>query len=110
MTSPSAPKGLRLYLPLLITSVVVLVVDQVSKAWANGDWGFSGLERCVTLNPRPTIGFCLAYNEGMAFSFGSGNGAVIGLVALTIVGVLLVAARKVPFGARLLIRQNQGHG
>lgn len=101
-TSP-APKGLRLYLPLLITSVIVLVVDQVSKAWANGDWGFAGLERCATLKPRPTVGFCLAFNEGMAFSMGWGAGALIAPIAIGIVIVMLVFASKMSFAQRLMM-------
>ena len=96
-TDEPSPSLARIYAPVLGVASIALLADIVTKQWADG------LELCSSLNPRPTVGFCLAYNEGMAFSFGSGNGAVIGVVALAIVTVLLVAARKVPFGARLLM-------
>lgn len=98
VTTEERPPSLgRIYAPVLIVATIALAADILTKQWADG------LELCSSLNPRPTFAFCLAYNEGMAFSFGSGNGAVIGLVAIAIVAVLLVAARKVPFGARLLM-------
>lgn len=94
MSEPSTPSRLRIYVPLLITAAVVLVIDQISKAWANGDWIFEGLDRCRELAERPTVGFCLAYNEGMAFSMGWGAGALIAPIALGIVAVLIAFAPK----------------
>ena len=91
-------QGLRaIYLPMAGIAGIVLLADQLSKLWADG------LERCSTMLERPTVGFCLAYNEGMAFSMGWGSGAIIAAVAIAIVVVLVVAARKVPLYPRLLM-------
>lgn len=90
----------RTYAPMAGVAAAVLVADQLSKAWADD------LTTCAELagqGRRPTVGFCLAYNEGMAFSVGWGSGAIIALVAVAIVVVLVVAARKVPFRLRLLM-------
>ena len=69
----------RTYAPMAGVAAAVLVADQLSKAWADD------LTTCSELavqGRRPTVGFCLAYNEGMAFSVGWGSGAIIALVAL----------------------------
>lgn len=95
---PDEPKSIiRVYAPLIAVAAAVLVVDQVTKAWA------TGLDLCSSLVERPTVGFCLAHNEGMAFSFGWGSGPIIAGIAVAIVGALLVSARKVPMGSRLLM-------
>lgn len=91
------PSFARIYVPVLSVAAVALIADILTKQWADD------LRLCSTYNPRPRFTFCLAYNEGMAFSFGWGSGAIIGLVALSIVVVLLVAARKMPLGVRLLM-------
>lgn len=93
----SRPSLARIYVPVVAVAAAALIADILTKQWADG------LRHCNTYNPRPTFTFCLAYNEGMAFSFGWGSGALIGVVALTIVVVLLVAARKMPLGVRLLM-------
>lgn len=103
MASPTVPKGPRTLLPLLVTAVVVFALDQLSKAWANGDWIFDGLERCAALNPRPTIGLCLAYNEGMAFSIGWGAGALIAPIAVVIVVAMLVFAPRMTVLQRVMM-------
>ncbi len=95
---PDEPNSIiRVYTPLVAVAAIVLVVDQVTKEWA------TGLDKCVDLVERPTVGFCLAHNEGMAFSFGWGSGPIIAGVAVLIVGALLFSARKVPLGSRLLM-------
>lgn len=86
----------KVYAPMVAVASVVLVLDQLTKWWA------TGLDECRTLLERPTVGFCLAHNEGMAFSFGWGRGAFIAVVALGIVITLFVVARKMPLHFRLL--------
>jgi signal peptidase II len=97
MTDDRAQTLRKLYLPMVGVALAVIALDQLTKAWA------TGLDRCAALNPRPTVGFCLAHNEGMAFSVGWGSGAIISAVAVTIVVVLFVAARKMPLSARLIM-------
>jgi signal peptidase II len=87
----------KIYGPMLAVTFGVVLLDIVSKQWADG------LDRCQQLAKPPTVGFCLAYNEGMAFSVGWGSGAIIAGVALVIVVVLLMYARKVPLYPRLLM-------
>ena len=95
--SPAPRRLAAIYAPMAGVAALVLIADQLSKLWADG------LERCATMLDRPTVGFCLAYNEGMAFSVGWGSGSIIAVVALAIVVVLVVAARKVPVYPRLLM-------
>ena len=88
----------KVYGPLSIAALVVIIVDQVTKLWADD------LQECSTLGlPRPRFAFCLAYNEGMAFSVGWGRGPLIALIALVIVAVMVFSVRKVPPGARWLM-------
>lgn len=91
------PRVVQLYAPMVATMLVVIVLDQLTKHWA------TGLDLCRDLVERPTVGFCLAHNKGMAFSVGWGAGKFISAVALTIVVVLFVAARKLPLSARILM-------
>lgn len=87
----------KIYAPMLAVTAVVVAIDQLTKAWA------TGLDRCSDIYPRPTVGFCLAYNQGMAFSVGWGAGKFISAVALFIVILLYVSARKLPMPARMLM-------
>lgn len=77
--------------PTLAAFVVVLGVDQATKAWA-----LSALDTCASATRPRAVDLCLAFNQGMAFSMGTGSGPVIAVVALVIVGVLGASARKVP--------------
>ena len=95
--SASEDGAMRLYGPLVGAAAVVILIDQVTKAWA------VDLAPCNSLVPRPTFAFCLAYNEGMAFSVGWGKGPIISLVALAIVAVMFASARKVPMSSRWLM-------
>ncbi|HPB45060.1 MAG TPA: signal peptidase II, partial [Microthrixaceae bacterium] len=101
----SAPshRGLRTYLPMIAIALGVLVIDQITKAWANGDWIFSGLDRCNSLVERPALGFCLAFNEGMAFSIGWGSGALISIVVVSVIVTLAVFSRNVSLAQRLVM-------
>lgn len=94
--SPGHALG-RIYGPLAAAALVVLTIDQLTKIWADD------LAPCNTLVERPRFAFCLAYNEGMAFSVGWGKGPLIALVALGIVTALVVSARKVPLSSRVLM-------
>jgi signal peptidase II len=84
--------------------VVVLAIDQLTKRWA--------LERLAPViigGPREIIEvlgplrFNLAFNTGASFSMGSDSGAIIGLVAIGIVVVLALVARKVESKVQLVL-------
>jgi signal peptidase II len=66
--------------------LVVLVLDQLTKAWA-----LIALDDGRTIDLVWTLRFNLVFNNGMAFSRGTGWGPVIGVVAV-IVALLLVRA------------------
>ncbi len=83
---------------VLGSAVVVVVVDQLSKAWA-----LDRLSDGSAIDVVWTLRFKLAFNTGMAFSRGSGAGPIIGLVALGIVAVLLVIARRVESRVQLVV-------
>ncbi len=83
---------------VLGAAAAVLVVDQLSKGWA-----LDRLADGSVIDVVWTLRFKLAFNTGMAFSRGSGSGPIIGLVALGIVAVLLVIARRVDSRAQLLV-------
>lgn len=92
------PNYAKLYAPMVGVALAVIAVDQFTKQLA------TGLGSCQDPASRPsTVGFCLAHNEGMAFSVGWGSGALISAVALAIVVVLFVSARKMPLSVRLLM-------
>ena len=78
--------------------VVVLVVDQLSK-----DWALGRLTGGRIVDVIGTLRFNLAFNTGMAFSKGSGSGAIIGTIALAIVVVLALVARKVESRLQLVL-------
>jgi len=78
--------------------VVVLVLDQLSKAWAVAR--LCDPPYCPDrATPEPvdlvwTLRLAYAENTGMAFSKASGSGRWIALVAVGIVAVLLFVARR----------------
>src|SRR5436190_20882432 len=72
----------------LVIAAVVVVVDQVTKAWA---------VRHLVDHDDDIIGSLrlnLAHNTGMAFSKGTGLGPVIGVLALLVVVGLLVSVGR----------------
>jgi signal peptidase II len=72
----------------VLIAILVVVVDQLTKAWA-----LSALDdRDIELIWR--LRFHLTRNSGMAFSRGQGLGPVIGVVALVVVAALLVSMRR----------------
>lgn len=78
-------------------AIGVVLIDQLSKAWA------LGLEPCASLIDPPVVGVCLAYNDGMAFSMGQGGGPIIAVLVAAVVGVLVVSARRASPSSRLLM-------
>jgi signal peptidase II len=76
--------------------VAVILVDQLTKRWAEarltaGSCTAEGVE-CIDL--VWTLRLHLVYNEGAAFSTGTGLGPVFALIALVMSGVLFVLARR----------------
>jgi signal peptidase II len=84
--------------------VAVLAIDQATKRWA-----LERLAPAVVGGPREIIEvigplqFNLAFNTGASFSLGSDSGALIGVVALAIVVVLALVARKVDSRIQLVL-------
>lgn len=99
MTEAARPTFAKLYAPMVGVAIAVIAVDQVTKHFA------TRLDLCgsIPIADRPTVGFCLAHNEGMAFSVGWGSGVLISTIAMVIVTVLFVAARKLPLSYRILM-------
>lgn len=75
---------------LTALTVVVLVIDQGTKVWAE-----SALEMGRSL---PVLGdllrLTLVYNSGAAFSLGSGMTWMLALIATVVVGVIVHTARR----------------
>ena len=81
-------------LPLAIAALVVLV-DQLSKHWAQHALIDSSRDIFWTLR------FNLSFNSGMAFSAGRGVGPIIGAVAIVVIIVLALSARHAARDSRL---------
>ena len=73
---------------LLIAALIVLL-DQVSKAWALRDLADGHIVHVIW-----TMQFNLTYNRGMAFSRGTGIGPIIGVIGLVVVVLLLLSLRR----------------
>lgn len=86
------------WVTVLGIAAVILVADQLSKAWA-----LEELSSGRTIDLIGSLRFNLAFNTGMAFSQGAGAGPIIGCVALGIVVVLLFVARRVTSTAQLAL-------
>ena len=72
----------------LIGSALFVVVDQLTKWWA-----LNTLDDGHTIHLLWTLRFALAFNQGMAFSRGTGLGRVIAVVALMVVVALAKSLR-----------------
>ncbi|MEY3925245.1 MAG: signal peptidase, partial [Actinomycetota bacterium] len=72
----------------LVGAVVFLALDQLTKWWA-----LNALDDGHTIHIVWTLRFSLAFNEGMAFSQGTGLGRVIALVAAIVVVALVRSLR-----------------
>jgi signal peptidase II len=87
---PAAPASGRsgLALTAMVAATVVLV-DQLSKAWA-----LNALEGGRVIDVVWTLRFNLAFNSGMAFSQAQGAGPILGVIALVVIVVLLVSVGR----------------
>jgi signal peptidase II len=72
----------------VLIAILIVVLDQLTKAWALSALDDRDIELFWTLQLN------LARNSGMAFSRGEGLGPVIGVVALVVVAALLVSLRR----------------
>ena len=79
-------------------ALFVLAIDQLSKSWA-----VDRLADGSVIDLVWTLRFKLAFNTGMAFSKGSGSGAIIGLIVLVVVVVLLFVARTMRSRVQLVL-------
>lgn len=70
---------------LLVVGIIVLVllIDQLTKHWAVTSLGEDRVIDVVW-----TLRFNLSFNQGMAFSTGTGMGPIIGVIALVISAVV----------------------
>lgn len=67
---------------------VIVVVDQITKAWAVSALSDRDIDVFWTLRLN------LSFNTGMAFSAGRDWGPLIGVVALAVVGFVVVGVRQ----------------
>ena len=110
MSGPAEPEPTgpaRRWMIVAGAALVVLALDQLTKWWAVAR--LCGPPYCPDAPVRTpveviwTLQLHYAENTGMAFSKGEGWGRVIGLVALAIVAVLLLAARRMTSGLQLVL-------
>ena len=73
----------------LLISAVIVLLDQISKAWALRD-----LDDGRIIHVIWTMKFNLTFNRGMAFSRGTGIGPIIGVIGLVVVVLLLLSLRR----------------
>jgi signal peptidase II len=80
-----SPRLVRGWVPV---AVIVVVVDQLTKAWAVDQLADRDIDLFWTLRLN------LSYNTGMAFSAGQAWGPVIGVIAMLVVVALLLSLRR----------------
>lgn len=73
----------------LLVAAVIVLLDQVTKAWAQGVLADGRIIHVIW-----TMQFNLTYNRGMAFSRGTGIGPIIGVIGLVVVVLLLLSLRR----------------
>ena len=73
----------------LLVAAVIVLLDQVSKAWALRDLADGRIIQVIW-----TMQFNLTFNRGMAFSRGTGIGPIIGVIGLVVVVLLLLSLRR----------------
>ena len=73
----------------LLVAAVIVLLDQISKAWALRDLADGRIIHVIW-----TMQFNLTYNRGMAFSRGTGIGPIIGVIGLVVVVLLLLSLRR----------------
>lgn len=84
----TAPRVRQPLTGALLGASVIVVVDQLTKWWA-----LNALDGGRTIDLVWTLRFALAFNEGMAFSRGTGLGKVIAVVALGVIVALVRSLR-----------------
>ena len=82
-----SPRTMRGWAPV---ALLVVIVDQVTKAWAVDELSDRNIDLFWTLRLN------LSYNTGMAFSAGQDWGPVIGVIAMLVVVALLLSMRRQP--------------
>lgn len=87
--APHDTIGIGRWVMVVVLAVVTIIADQASKTWA-----VNALEFGDPMKVVPPLQFNLAFNTGMAFSRGASSGPLIGMIALGIVLVMLVVARR----------------
>ena len=97
-SAPVRVSAARRWGMVLGVAVAVLAADQLTKCWA-----LDRLSAGEVIDLIGSLRFKLAFNTGMAFSKGSGSGALIGTVALGIVVVLALVARKIESKVQLVL-------
>lgn len=88
--APGAQVSRRM-VPVVSIVAVVLLIDQLTKHWAVTDLGNDRVIDVVW-----TLRFNLSFNQGMAFSTGTGMGPIIGVIALVISAVVFRWAMHQP--------------
>jgi signal peptidase II len=83
----AAPRTWRGWVP---TALVIVVVDQLTKAWAVDRLSDGDIDIVWTLR------FHLSYNTGMAFSQGQDWGPIIGVIAMLVIVAMLLSLRRQP--------------
>lgn len=96
------------WLPLVGAGALVLLLDQLSKAWAyerlcEVEAGYGCAVHSEPIHVLWTLQWNLAFNTGMAFSRGAESGPIIAAVVLVIVAVLVFVARRVTSRVQLVL-------
>lgn len=71
------------YVLATLLATAVLALDQASKQWAVGRLAGAPIEIL------PTVRLTLFLNDGASFSAGAGNGRVVGIFVIVIIGAVL---------------------
>ncbi len=84
----------------LATAIIVatVVADQVTKAWA-----LRALDDGHTIALLPTLEFDLLFNNGFSFGTGQGQGRLIGIGVIVMVGYLLVQLARATARHRVVL-------
>jgi signal peptidase II len=79
------PRSVRGWAP---AALIVVVIDQLTKAWAVAELDERDIDLFWTLRLN------LSFNTGMAFSAGQSWGPIIGVIAMLVVVALLLSMRR----------------
>jgi signal peptidase II len=73
---------------LVVVTALVVLIDQLTKHWA-----LNSLQPGEVRSFLPGLDLTLTFNSGSAFSFASGGGPVIGIIAIGVMILVVVAGR-----------------